>query len=193
MKNLLIGCVFKLIVINCTVSTYAQIIEIITYEETQNEDYCAGFGSPKEIKAYKSKDGSILKIGSPLIIGKPSTSYGKFSYIESGMMSMGDINMGENILIEKIQAFRPKVKNPTLLITVKAIIPQRNYSKNRNIWDYEKAIMLGEIINPNATMTRAEAIKKLKESKDLLDLGMISKEKYDSMKAVLAPLITGNN
>jgi hypothetical protein len=51
------------------------------------------------------------------------------------------------------------------------------------------AINTGEIINPNAAMTREQAIAKLKEAKDLVDLGMMSKEDFEKLKAELTPLI----
>lgn len=38
-------------------------------------------------------------------------------------------------------------------------------------------------------ITREEAIAKLKESKDLLDLEMISQEEYDKIKTDLTPII----
>jgi hypothetical protein len=60
---------------------------------------------------------------------------------------------------------------------------------NKTILDYEKAILLNEIINPNRPMTKEEAIKKLKEAKDLLDLGMITQGKFDSLKVKLSPII----
>ena len=38
-------------------------------------------------------------------------------------------------------------------------------------------------------MTREQAIAKLKEAKDLVDLGMMSKEEYEKLKVELTPLI----
>ena len=52
-----------------------------------------------------------------------------------------------------------------------------------------EAINTGEIINPKAAMTREQAIAKLKEAKDLVDLGMMSKEDFEKLKAELTPLI----
>ena len=39
--------------------------------------------------------------------------------------------------------------------------------------------------------SREEAIAKLKEAKDLLDLEMMSQEEYDKIKAELTPIIMG--
>lgn len=51
----------------------------------------------------------------------------------------------------------------------------------------------GEILNPNRPMTREEAIAKLKEAKDLLDLEMMSQEEYDALREELTPIIRGSN
>jgi hypothetical protein len=51
----------------------------------------------------------------------------------------------------------------------------------------------GEIINPNKAITREEAIAKLKEAKDLLDLDLMSQEEYDALREELTPIIRGSN
>ena len=61
----------------------------------------------------------------------------------------------------------------------------------RTVIDLEASLENGEIINPNARMTKEEAIAKLKESKDLMDLGFLSKEEYERLKKKLSPIITG--
>ena len=55
------------------------------------------------------------------------------------------------------------------------------------------SIERGELINPNAPMNRTQAIAKLKESKDLLDLGMLTQEEYDELKKELTPTIMNKN
>ena len=57
------------------------------------------------------------------------------------------------------------------------------------ILDLEEAFNTGEIINPNPPLTRSEAIRKLKESKDLRDLDMLSEEEYNKIKDKLIPII----
>ena len=47
----------------------------------------------------------------------------------------------------------------------------------------------GELINPNAPLTREEAIAKLKEAKDLMDLGMMSQEEFETLRKELTPII----
>ena len=47
-----------------------------------------------------------------------------------------------------------------------------NSISNRTIWRLQQALSVGEVINPKASMTRGQAITKLKEQKDLFDLGV---------------------
>lgn len=56
--------------------------------------------------------------------------------------------------------------------------------------DFEEAIATGEIQSKG--MSREQAIAKLKEAKDLVDLGMMSKEDFEKLKAELTPLIIKN-
>jgi hypothetical protein len=42
-------------------------------------------------------------------------------------------------------------------------------------------------------MTNEKAIAKLKEQKDLLDLGIITKEDFEKIKLELTAIITGTN
>jgi len=64
-------------------------------------------------------------------------------------------------------------------------------SGNANTFQYiiktELALKFNEIIS--SVLTREQAIAKLKESKDLLDLGMMSLEDYNKIKAELTPII----
>ncbi|MFT4972937.1 MAG: hypothetical protein ACI9JY_002143, partial [Saprospiraceae bacterium] len=54
--------------------------------------------------------------------------------------------------------------------------------------DIELAIETKEIRTNG--MTKAEAIAKLKETKDLLDLGIVKQEDFDKLRAELTPIIT---
>ena len=59
----------------------------------------------------------------------------------------------------------------------------------KTILNIENALIDMEVVNPNAPITREEAIKKLKESKDLMELDMMSKEEYESLRKKLTPII----
>ena len=62
-------------------------------------------------------------------------------------------------------------------------------SSFRTIIDIDKALEYEEIINSNRPLTRSEAITKLKEQKDLYDLGLISEKEYLDLKDKLSPII----
>tara|TARA_B110000908_G_C10126053_1_gene389914 strand:+ start:153 stop:857 length:705 start_codon:yes stop_codon:yes gene_type:complete len=84
-------------------------------------------------------------------------------------------------------------KKPLKVILVIGEINGRAFGLNKylSVLDAELAISYGEIRLNNAKMTRAEAIAKLKESKELLDLELMSKEEYDKIRTELTPVITG--
>ena len=95
------------------------------------------------------------------------------------------------IVVERIRIYRTKKTITSLVDFTNKDGTNTGFGKYGNILNLEKAILLGEIINPNAAMTRTEAIAKLKESKDLLDLEMMTQEEYDKIKNKLAPIIKG--
>ena len=75
--------------------------------------------------------------------------------------------------------------NETILASVSSKLMQIT------VLDIDKALSEGEIVNSNPTLTRSEAIQKLKESKDLMDLGMLSEDEYNNLKDELTPIIMG--
>jgi len=83
------------------------------------------------------------------------------------------------------------VKNPKVEVnSVKGFSKMLSHSR-KTIVDIEKALASGEIVNTNAPLSKQEAIKKLKESKDLMELDLLSKEEYEKLKEKLTPIILG--
>jgi len=81
------------------------------------------------------------------------------------------------------------VKNPKVkLNSAKGLSKMLSHSR-KTILDIEKALSSSEIINYNAPLTKKEAIKKLKESKDLMELDLLSKEEYEKLKEELISII----
>jgi hypothetical protein len=108
---------------------------------------------------------------------------------------MGDSFKGTKLVVDKLKVQHKKLSKDSEL-SVYAYVKDLSMSSsmganNRTIIDLEMAINTGEVLNPNAAMTREQAIAKLKESKDLLDLGMITQEEYEKLKVELTPIITG--
>lgn len=57
----------------------------------------------------------------------------------------------------------------------------------------DTSLINGEAINPNRAMTRAEAIAKLKEAKNLMELDMMSQDEFNTLRDELTPIIKGDN
>lgn len=174
----------------------------ITFAQAENLEYAKLLSNNTEFQSYQSQDGSLIKIGDTLMIGVPSTKSNSFSHIYMGKVTLGSalfvtpVALGmtyqkEKVVVDKITCMHAKMsKNSPLKISV--FVSNSAYAsiaKNRTILDYEKAFVIGEIINPKAMLTREQAIAKLKETKDLLDLGMINQSKFDSVKNELTPII----
>ena len=167
----------------------------------------------KEWKKYKSGfdtnelkvEFGVFKVGSELILGNPSDSemssnfkfvaFNKFSRMGLGLVVLMDNSDSKiEILIERIRVFRPAMGQPMKLVVDFKRKDGANIgiAKFGHTFDLSRAISLGEIINPNAPLNRQQAIAKLKEAKDLLELDMMSKEEFDALKAELSPIIRGN-
>ena len=93
-------------------------------------------------------------------------------------------NRKEMPLYLLVYAKRAKVQN----INIKNISTALS-QKRITIIDIEKAFSLGEVINPIKKLNREEAIKKLKEAKDLYELDLMSKSEYEKLRLELTPII----
>ena len=99
---------------------------------------------------------------------------------------------GENVLIAEMKVqHKGSRKKPLALVVLLGEINGRAFGINKymSIIDFEKAVLVGEIKSLNAPLTREEAIAKLKEAKDLLDLEVIGQDEYDQLKKELTPII----
>ena len=98
------------------------------------------------------------------------------------------------VIIDKIKIFKPSMGQPLKIVVDFRRKDGANIAMGKlgNVFDLSRAISLGEIINPNAPLNRAQAIAKLKEAKDLLELDMMTQEEFDALRAELSPIIKGN-
>lgn len=96
---------------------------------------------------------------------------------------------GEKIVLQDIVVYKSG-KTTQIISQFKKLDGGQIYSgKMGHILDLDKAYLMGEIILPNGIISKSQAIEKLKESKDLLDLEIITQEEYDRIKAELTPII----
>ena len=128
--------------------------------------------------SYLSKDGEVYKVKDKLTIGFPISNK-TFAFINEGSRRYRlDIEAsGKEIEIKRIYVNGDK-KTGYLA-----------YFKTASgyIIQVENAIATGEI--KGFGMTSDEALSELKKAKDKLDLGLITKIKYDSLKIELSKYI----
>ena len=199
MKKLLV-----LTMVLASVVSYGQteVSDTLDYNRFKEDGYLKEYRMNHQFAAMKMLDGSIIKAGDEIIIGKPSSNNtqkqansGLFSgnvvtvntfnfltigrvglSVMSGMQYLPATFTNKKIIVKEIK------KGWTIFIL--------NGDKQvGTIMNVLEAVNTGEIINPFHTMTRDEAIAKLKEQKDLLDVGMINKEEFEKLKIELTPFI----
>ncbi|MDR2223779.1 MAG: hypothetical protein LBE34_13755 [Flavobacteriaceae bacterium] len=158
------------------------IILFTTISFSQTAKYNNLLKNNESFKEYISKNGDIIKVGDSLIIGKAMDPNG-FRFISQGGGRMHQTHGGKQITISKIKSYGNEKSGFTIWIEFKGFgwIPV-------NV-DYENALDAGEIINPKGKLTKEQAISKLKESKSLLDLEVITQEEYDKIKEELKKYI----
>ena len=81
------------------------------------------------------------------------------------------------------------VKNPKKGTRSGSFLSTIANSSFRTVIDIDKALEFNEIVNENRPLSRSEAIAKLKESKDLFELGLLSEKEYNQIKNKLTPII----
>ncbi|WP_339727793.1 hypothetical protein [Maribacter stanieri] len=188
-------------------------VDSISYDEllelTNSKEYKNYF----DVNEYITREGDKIIIGDTLVIGKPSNSnnitqgsvaigqaINNHSYIYlgttaaalTGTLMMGNDGMlNDRVFVVGISAGRISKKNDyEIYLELNKVGGGRflGVKKLARVL-FEKAMESGEIINSNAKMTRSEAIRKLKEAKELYDLEMMSSDEYDALKNQLSPII----
>lgn len=170
-----------------------------------------------ETKVLILDDGSVIQKGSDLIVGVPSNNMNvnsniyngqkvaatsiDFTYLMVGRYStmaalsavyFGNTFSDTEIVVEKIKVFRSGKSVNAFVDFTKKDGTNTSIGKYGSILGLTTALNKGEVINPNRPMNRKEAIAKLKEAKDLLELEMMSQEEFDTLKAELSPIIKGS-
>jgi hypothetical protein len=180
----------------------------LTSMEAKDLNVASTFKNGEKISEFILNDGSVIKIGSELITGKPRNLLSlNYDHIRVGYVTLtseiispsvplqGNYE-GNPVVVETMKVYHRKTtKASELQIYIFAYNSSQSSllgDKYRTITDLEEGLKGGEIINPNAAITREQAIVKLKESKDLHDLGLLSQEEYDKIKAELTPIIMNN-
>jgi hypothetical protein len=185
MKKIMIGFIFMI----STLVISAQ--KTITYEEMKT--ISKGMFESIDCDNYVAKDAHTYKLGDTIKIGRPSSNK-SFAFItvgsgvSSSMSGKGPEYVdasysGNNTIIKSMYVGGSKKSGYKMYVIGKG---RCGLCPNNTI-DFEEAIATGEI--QSAGMTREQAIAKLKEAKDLVDLGMMTKEDFEKLKAELSKII----
>ena len=174
----------------------------LNYEQTQDVNITANYSNGDTLSSYVMKDGSEIKLGSKLKFGTPINEnknfmrlyFGEFSLGKALLISpvqLGDVYTGEEVIVTSIKVQHSKLtkKSPLQIMLYVQNTSAPALARNRTIFDLEMAVDTKEVVNPNAAMTKEQAIAKLKEAKDLIDLGMMTQLEFDQLKEKLTPII----
>ncbi|MBR77525.1 MAG: hypothetical protein CMD36_06375 [Flavobacteriales bacterium] len=190
---------------------YQQTQDIQYYKNIKNGTKFNSYTTKNGLKISK---GDIITIGRPFSKKENVKINDEFKNIVVGDVSGTYIHdykylnqkyKDEQVIVSEIYVTHEKYKGYKLLYNKKEMplyvsiyVKSANKSDNissffgdskKTILNIEKALIEMEIINPNAPLSREEAIKKLRESKDLMELDMMSKEEYEKLKKKLTPII----
>ncbi len=137
----------------------------------------------KNIGSYITTTNDTIKVGSIINIGTPSDNGGTFAYLKQG--SFGTmLLLGQELSLSGVQASKTKVKVKKLKKSGKMLYVTLTAASGTvyQLYTYniDAAFESGEFITNQATMS--QSLTKLKESKELFDLGIISKIDYDKQK-----------
>jgi hypothetical protein len=140
-----------------------------------------------EFTSYIASDGAEYKIGERIKIGVPSSNK-TFAFITEGdgfilpITPLLAASSGQETEIKKIWVVGNKRAGYSVSIRTKGITGLSNYTIQ-----FENAVSTGEIKGKGKTSD--EALAELKKAKDKLDLGLITQEEYDKLKAELSKFI----
>ena len=164
-----------------------------TSEETATRTYSGSYGTKArggvaQSRSTSKKTYEFVKLGRPAGFGSVMTAMSG----EAQLMADNSLK-NTSVIIQEIKTYHRGSKNkPLYVVMVLGEMNGKAFGVNKylSVMDTELAIESGEILKKNRKMTRDEAIEKLKEAKELLEIDMMSKEEFEELKKELAPIIT---
>ncbi len=194
-----------------TIITFSTIVQAqkkssvdeFDFEVATKKDY-KSYKNGFEVKTLKTGFGTF-NAGDEVLLGQPSdVNLNEFSFIGLGkfsimnamaMAKMPRTSANTSVVVDKIRVYKPAMGQPASIVVDIISTDGSNLGgiyKRACILNFERAIALNEIINPNAPLNREQAIAKLKEAKDLMELDMMTQEEFDELRKKLTPIIKGN-
>lgn len=163
-----------------------------TSQETNTRTYAGSYGNTlrggvAQSRSTSTKTYEFIKMGRPAGFGSIMTAMNGDAQI------MADNSLkNTTVVVSEMKTYHRGSKNkPLYVVIVLGEINGRAFGINKylSVMDTELAIESGELLLKNRKMTREEAITKLKEAKELVEIDMMSKEKFEELKTELAPII----
>lgn len=167
-----------------------------TSQETSTRTYGGSYGNQlrggvAQSRSTSKKTYEFVKMGRPAGFGSIMTAMNGDAQI------MADNSLkNTTVVVNELKTYHRGSKNkPLYVVMVLGEINGRAFGINKylSVMDSELGIESGEVLLKNRKMTRDEAIAKLKESKELMEIDMMSKEQFDELKKELAPIINNKN
>jgi hypothetical protein len=163
-----------------------------TSQETNSRTIGGSYGGRGRVGAAKTRSTTtktyeFIKMGRPAGFGSIMTAMGG----ESQIMASNSFK-NTKVIVNEIKAYhRGSKKKPLYLIMVLGEMNGKAFGINKylSVMNTELAIESGEILLKNRKMTREEAISKLKEAKELMEIDMMTKEEFEKLKNKLRAII----
>lgn len=168
------------------------ILGVPTSQEMSTRTYSGSYGTQlrggvAQSRSTSKKTYEFVKMGRPAGFGSIITA------MNGDAQVMADNSLkNTTVLVNELKTYHRGSKNkPLYVVMVLGEINGRAFGINKylSVMDTELAIESGEILLKNRKMTRDEAISKLKEAKELVEIEMMTKEKFEELKKELAPII----
>jgi hypothetical protein len=140
-----------------------------------------------EFTSYLASDGAVYKIGDRIKIGVPSSNK-TFTFITEGdgilvpITSLTSFASGTETEIKRIFVYGSKRAGYAVSFRTKGYTGVSNYTIQ-----FENALSVGEV--KGFGLSSDDALDQLKKAKDKLDLGLITQEEFDILKAELSKYI----
>lgn len=167
---------------------------------TSGSSYSAAYGGGSNLNGTSAAIANIRtknrKEYEFIIMGKPAGVGNILGAMNGVGPARASVNFqGRRVLVDEIiLSHRGSKKKPLNARVQIGEINGRAFGINKylTVEDLDNAFSFGEILIGNMKMTREQAIVKLRESKELLELELLSQEEYDEIKKELTPIIRGN-
>lgn len=163
-----------------------------TSEETSTRTYGGSYGNRARGGVAQSRSTS-KKTYEFVQMGRPAGFGSIVSAMNGDAQNMADNSFkNTKVIVSEIKTYhRGSKKKPLYVVMVLGEINGRAFGINKylSVMDTELAIESGEILLKNRKMTREEAVAKLKEAKELMEIDMMTKEEFEELKKELTPII----